>query len=157
MSLSNTGLLSTRVSQVGYAIQDWATVQSIFEAAGVPPCGPDLRPAWAGVFDKPVVFGDGNPGWYFTGQSFATVAAISADRAPDYPLGDWINNDNYFVLGYGTGMSGTRWFLGLNDVCNNSYWLGFGPATKADASGTYTWSGGDFGNQPPTIQVVKLG
>lgn len=119
-------------------------MERYFHTLAIPACGIDNRAGWEGVFDTLGSDSLLQPFWYFTGKSMFNSRyggdgiPVSADQAPNYPLGPWEDVDSFTCIYW----DGSKWILYIADVCGNVIWQGDGPATIADASGEYTWTNG---------------
>lgn len=117
-------------------------------------CDPSVAPEWNGVFDKQSTWMQG-PLWYFTGQSILGNS-VAADEAPDYPGGDWQDNDCFAQLFFNAASH--NWHLWI--VCTNCPAPGYaweGVLAQDDpnnAAGVYTNVAPGTG--PDTMTVVPI-
>lgn len=141
---------------VGFRICNWNQVLTLISApSGV--CDASGLPAWDGIFNKQSTFLNGavqDPLIYFIGQS-AGGKKVSADESgPEYPNGDWQDDQSFYKLQYFSDSE--FWILSL--VCTNgaNTWIGLLNKTDPlDPSGIYNFNFGDAAGVPATIEVCK--
>jgi hypothetical protein len=154
--------ISVVTSDLGYYLCGWNLIEQALHATVPAACGPDNRAHWNGYFNQQTVWSppDNFPMWYFTGQSLFGAfyappgVAISADKAPLYPGGNWQNLDTFAQLIWDGPVFG--WFMMIADICGNVIWEGSGPLTLNDASGEYVNDLSGTSAIPERIYISKV-
>lgn len=136
---------------VGYSIDNWAAALAQMTLPAPGTCD-SVKPAWDGHFTAQIAgVPSGFANWYFLGQSIGGTKA-AADETPDYPGGDWQDNDCYTSLTW----SGVHWTMFIFTTCCNNIWVGVGSTNVNDASGVYTRDPSSTSAAPASITVAQV-
>jgi hypothetical protein len=142
----------------GFRICNWTDVLALISGpSGV--CNASALPAWDGSFNKQTTFLNGaivEPMFYFIGQSSGGKKVSADESGPEYPDGDWQDDQSFYKLQYFSDAGPPIWILSL--VCTNgsNTWIGLLNKTDPDdPSGIYNFYFGDAAGVPAFIEVCK--
>ncbi len=145
----NTANAALTCVKAGYRICSWS---QFLAATVIPPAWPNSTfPAWDGTFNlqsaSPVT---GFPVWYFLSQSIGGKAVAPNDGAPDYPAGNWQDNDGYVGMYWSAG----NWYITVSSTTLSTLAVYAGGTNINDPTGVFSLVFNTIGTIPASLEIA---